>query len=123
MDKANWVSHKHSQQALMVVLVRESIKRLQLLLEFDSASVDADHRGLVQRGYHFITNIRDTVEERADTVIWVEQTYGQDTACLIHDNAYSWRTDTDLRLGLDQKGQVIKSGCFKTSSRLFYIFL
>jgi hypothetical protein len=89
MDKANGVSHQYSQQALLVILVRESIKRLQSLLEFDSSSIDSDHRGLVQLGYHFLTNIRDTVEERADTVIWVEQKYGQDIVCLIHDNAYS----------------------------------
>lgn len=89
MDKVNGVSHEHSQQVLTVVLVRESIKRLQTLLEFDSASVDPDHRGFVQLGYRFITNIKDTVEERADTVIWVKKNYGQDTACLIHDSAYS----------------------------------
>jgi len=89
MDKTNGVSHQHSQQALLAILVRESIKRLQSLLEFDSSSLDSDHRGLVQLGYHFLTNIRNTVEERADTLIWVEKNYGQDTACLIHDNAYS----------------------------------
>lgn len=56
---------------------------------FDSTKIDRDHQAFAKLGYRFITNVGNSDEEKAQAKKWVEKNYGQETAYLIHDNAYA----------------------------------